>query len=43
MLNSTETLSQKFVRKGFWIYLFTFLIGPLGYLIKIIISHDLSV
>jgi stage V sporulation protein B len=43
MLNPTETLSQKFVRKWFWIYLFTFLIWPLGYLIKIIISHDLSV
>jgi hypothetical protein len=32
MLNSEETL-----------YFFTLLIGPLGYMIKIIISHDLSV
>ena len=43
MLNSEETLAQKFVKKGFWLYLFTFLIGPIGYLIKIIISNDLSV
>jgi stage V sporulation protein B len=43
MLNSEETLAQKFVKKGFWLYLFTFLIGPMGYLIKIIISNDLSV
>ena len=43
MLNSEETLAQKFVKKWFWLYFFTILIGPLGYMIKIIISHDLSV
>ncbi len=43
MLNSEETLAQKFVKKWFWIYFFTLLIGPIGYIIKIIISHDLSV
>jgi O-antigen/teichoic acid export membrane protein len=43
MLNSEETLAQKFVKKGFWLYFFTLLIGPIGYIIKIIISHDLSV
>ncbi len=43
MLNSEETLAQKFVKKWFWIYFFTFLTGPIGYIIKIIISHDLSV
>ncbi len=43
MLNSKETLAQKFVKKWFWIYFFTFLTGPIGYIIKIIISHDLSV
>ncbi len=43
MLNSEETLAQKFVKKWFWLYFFTLLIGPIGYLIKIIISHDLSV
>ncbi len=43
MLNSEETLAEKFVRKWFWLYFFTLLIGPIGYIIKIIISHDLSV
>ena len=43
MFNSEETLAQKFVKKWFWLYFFTLLIGPLGYIIKIIISHDLSV
>ena len=43
MLSSDETLADKFVKKGFWLYFFTFLIGPLGYFIKVIISRDLSV
>ncbi len=43
MLNPEETLAQKFVKKWFWLYFFTLLIGPIGYIIKIIISHDLSV
>lgn len=38
-----ETLARKFVQKGFWLYLFTFLIWPLGYIIKMIISRDLTV
>ncbi len=43
MLNPEETLAQKFVKKWFWLYFFTLLIGPIWYIIKIIISHDLSV
>ncbi|GAB0174435.1 MAG: hypothetical protein HHAS10_03140 [Candidatus Altimarinota bacterium] len=43
MLNNKESLSEKFIRKGFWLYAFSFIIGPLGYLIKMIISRDLSV
>jgi stage V sporulation protein B len=43
MLDSNETLSEKFVKKWFWLYLFTFLIGPIGYAIKVMISRDLSV
>ncbi len=43
MLSSQESLAQKFVNKWFWLYIFTFLIGPLGYFIKVIISRDLSV
>ena len=38
-----ETLSQKFVKKGFWLYFFTLFIGPLGYITKVILSRDLSV
>lgn len=43
MLSSDETLADKFVKKGFWIYFFTFLIAPLGYMTKVMISRDLSV
>lgn len=43
MLNSSESLAEKFIRRGFWLYLFSFLIGPLGYIVKIILSADLSV
>lgn len=43
MLNSEETLAQKFVKKWFWLYFFTLLIWPMGYIIKVIISNDLSV
>jgi O-antigen/teichoic acid export membrane protein len=38
-----ETLSQKFIKKGFWLYFFTLFIGPLGYITKVILSRDLSV
>jgi O-antigen/teichoic acid export membrane protein len=38
-----ESLTHKFVRRGVWLYFFAFLSGPIGYAIKIIISHDLSV
>lgn len=43
MLNQGESLAEKFIRKGFWLYLFSFLVGPLGYVVKIILSGDLSV
>lgn len=43
MLNHSESLAEKFIRKGFWLYLFSFLVGPLGYVVKIILSGDLSV
>ena len=38
-----ESLGKKFVTRGFWLYAFTFLIWPLGYITKMIISRDLSV
>ena len=43
MFNHSESLAEKFIRKGFWLYLFSFLIGPLGYVVKIILSADLTV
>ncbi len=38
-----ETLSKKLLQKGFWLYFFAYLIWPIGYLIRIILSNDLSV
>ena len=38
-----ESLVEKFIKRGAWLYLFSFLIGPLGYGIKIAISYNLSV
>lgn len=43
MLKNDESLKEKFVRKGFWIYLFSFIIGPVGYATKMILSSDLTV
>ena len=38
-----ETLAEKFVKKGMWLYIFSFFIAPSGYIIKLLISNDLSV
>lgn len=38
-----EPLAKKLITKGFWLYFFSFIIAPLSYLIKIIISSDLAV
>lgn len=43
MIEQHGSLAEKFIKKGFWLYLFSFIIGPIGYIIKIIISWDLSV
>lgn len=43
MIDTQESLKEKIIKRGFWIYLFTFLGGPLGYFIKMMISGDLSV
>lgn len=42
MLIQDESLSRKFITKGAWIYLFTFLGAPLGYLINILLAGDLT-
>lgn len=38
-----ETLANKLIKNGFWIYFFTFFIAPSGYIIRVIISNDLGV
>ncbi len=43
MIDQHKTLSEKFLKKGFWLYLFSFIIAPIWYIIKIIISSEISV
>ncbi len=43
MIEQHKTLSEKFLKKGFWLYLFSFIIAPIWYIIKIIISGEISV
>ena len=38
-----ETLTEKLIKKGFWLYFFSFLIAPSWYVIRLLISNDLSV
>jgi hypothetical protein len=38
-----EPLKNKLIRNGFWLYFFQFLVAPAGYLIKVMISRELSV
>jgi O-antigen/teichoic acid export membrane protein len=42
MLLTQESLKEKFIRKGFWIYLFVVLTAPLGYIIKIVLAESIS-
>ena len=43
MIDQHASLSEKFLKKGFWLYLFSFIIAPIGYIVKIIISGELTV
>ena len=38
-----QTLWEKLIKKWFWLYLFSFLVAPAGYIIKVIISNSVSV
>jgi len=42
-LLSDETLSQKLLKKGFWLYFFAYLMAPLGYLVRLFISNSPNV
>lgn len=43
MIDQHDSLAEKFLKKWFWLYLFSFIIAPLGYIVKILVSHDVSV
>ena len=43
MIDQHKSLSEKFLKKGFWLYFFSFIIAPTWYIIKILISDSLSV
>lgn len=43
MIDQHATLAEKFLKKWFWLYLFSFIIAPIWYIIKIIISGELTV
>ncbi|MDD3144515.1 MAG: oligosaccharide flippase family protein [Candidatus Gracilibacteria bacterium] len=43
MIEEHGSLSEKFVKKGIWLYIFSFIIGPIGYITKIIIAGELNV
>lgn len=43
MIEEHNSLAEKFIKKGFWLYLFSFIIWPIWYIVKIIISWELSV
>ena len=38
-----QTLWEKLIKKWFWLYFFSFLVAPAGYLIKLFVSNSLSV
>jgi O-antigen/teichoic acid export membrane protein len=42
MLNPQESLTEKFVNRGKWMYIFVMLTGPLGYLVRIMLTGDLT-
>ncbi len=43
MIEQHNTLTEKFLKKWFWLYFFSFVIAPTGYIIKIIVSGEVSV
>lgn len=43
MIDQHASLSEKFLKKGVWLYFFSFIMAPIWYTIKIIVSWELSV
>lgn len=42
MIESHNSLQEKFFKKWIWLYLFSFVIAPTGYIIKIILTNDIT-
>lgn len=43
MIDQHASLAEKFLKKGFWLYLFWYIIAPIGYIVKILVSWEISV
>ncbi len=43
MIDQYSSLSEKFLRKGFWLYFFGYLAAPIWYFVKILVSWEISV
>lgn len=43
MIDQHNSLAEKFIKKWFWLYFFSFIVAPIWYIIKIILSYDLQV
>ncbi len=43
MIQEYWSLTEKFLKKGFWLYMFSLIMAPIAYITKIIISWELSV
>lgn len=43
MIDQHNSLAEKFIKKWFWLYIFSFIIAPMWYVVKIILSYDLTV
>lgn len=42
-MNPDHHYFSRLLRKNIWIYFFSFLIAPTGYIVKIVISNSVSV
>ena len=43
MIDSHTSLAEKFLKKWIWLYVFGYIIAPIGYIVKILISGEVSV
>jgi len=42
-LLADQPLGEKLIKKGFWLYFFSFLVAPAGYITKVLVSNSVSV